>query len=59
MFIEEPKPKKLSYLRFMVIDSGLGIDKDRLKNIFNLFEASDSLPLKDTFKNKKCKWLIE
>lgn len=39
----------------MVIDTGLGIPKERLKHIFNLFEHSDSAPLKDTFKKKTCK----
>ena len=39
----------------MVIDSGVGIPKERLKNIFNLFEHSDQMPLKDSAKKKECK----
>ena len=42
-FAKEKEGKKIkqSYIRFMVIDSGVGIPKERLKNIFNLFEHSD------------------
>lgn len=56
-FAKEKEGKKIkqSYIRFMVIDSGVGIPKERLKNIFNLFEHSDQMPLKDSAKKKECK----
>jgi hypothetical protein len=40
----------------MVIDSGCGIEKERVKSIFNLFEHNENIPLKDSFKNKACKF---
>jgi K+-sensing histidine kinase KdpD len=47
--------RKKSLLRFMVIDSGKGITKDRQKSIFNLFEHNQNISLKESFKKKTCK----
>lgn len=47
--VQKYKPKKLDeqkgnvslqdhfYIRFLVLDTGIGIEKDRISNIFNLF----------------------
>jgi K+-sensing histidine kinase KdpD len=43
------------YIRFMVIDSGIGISDDRLGSIFNLFEHNQNNPLTESCKNKSCK----
>lgn len=42
----------------MVIDSGIGIEKERVKSIFNLFEHNENLPLKESFKNRACKFIL-
>lgn len=38
------------YIRFMVIDSGIGIESFRQANIFNLFENNKKVPLENYFK---------
>lgn len=46
------------FIRFEVIDTGLGIEKERIGSIFNLFEHNQNVPLKESSKDKSCKLII-
>lgn len=37
--------KPESFIRFEVIDTGFGIEKERIFSIFNLFEHNQNIPL--------------
>lgn len=65
--VQKYKPKKLDeqkgnvslqdhfYIRFLVLDTGIGIEKDRISNIFNLFQRNESTSIQEQIKsNNKC-----
>eukprot|EP00347_Sterkiella_histriomuscorum_P014284 403361468 len=41
------------FIRFMVLDTGNGIEKERVQTIFNLFEQNQSGMVKESQQNKK------
>ena len=43
------------FIRFMVLDTGNGIEKERVHTIFNLFEQNQSASIgKEALQTKKC-----